>query len=323
VLKIHPEEADIVRRIFRMFVAGISPKAIAQSLNADGIPGPRAAWSPSTIHGHAGRGTGILNNELYIGRRVWDRQEYRKNPATGKRVSRPRPQSQWVTSEVPELRIIDNDIWHAAKAKQLATRHKMRAGIVRARRPIYLFSGLTKCADCGGGYILSSRSTLRCFNASVRKTCSNTRAITKDELEDRVLRAMKERLLESGAFEEFCRTFTDEMNRLRREHRTKLTAAPREIASINGRSKDILELLLQGFRDEAWKEELLALSGAALNSRRLWRTRRQTRHSRCCTHEWPKYFAKRRRSSQQRWSTRMERDANPPVRRLVASSTAS
>src|SRR5688572_4253966 len=92
LLVIHPEEAEIVRRIFRMFVAGISPKAIAQTLNADGIPGPRAAWSPSTIHGHAGRGTGILNNELYIGRRVWDRQQYRKNPATGKRVSRPRPQ---------------------------------------------------------------------------------------------------------------------------------------------------------------------------------------------------------------------------------------
>jgi AraC-like DNA-binding protein len=38
-------------------------------------------------------------------------------------------------------------------------------GIVRARRPKYLFSGLTKCAVCGGGYILSSRDTLRCFNA--------------------------------------------------------------------------------------------------------------------------------------------------------------
>ena len=31
---------------------------------------------PSTIHGHAGRGTGILNNELYIGRLIWNRQRY-------------------------------------------------------------------------------------------------------------------------------------------------------------------------------------------------------------------------------------------------------
>lgn len=31
---------------------------------------------------------------------------------------------------------------------------------------------------------------------------------------------------------------------------------PREIAAINRRSKEILELLLQGFRDESWKAEL-------------------------------------------------------------------
>jgi hypothetical protein len=49
------------------------------------------------------------------------------------------------------------------------------------------------------------------------------------------------------------------MNRLRREHRTKLAAATREIATVNPRSKEILELLLQGFRDEAWKEDLRAL----------------------------------------------------------------
>lgn len=41
------------------------------------------AWRPSTIHGHAGRGTGVLNNELYIGRRVWNRQRYLKDPDTG------------------------------------------------------------------------------------------------------------------------------------------------------------------------------------------------------------------------------------------------
>ena len=49
------------------------------------------------------------------------------------------------------------------------------------------------------------------------------------------------------------------MNRLRREHRTKLAAARREIASINRRSKEIMKLLLQGFRDEAWKEDLRTL----------------------------------------------------------------
>ena len=76
--------ADL-RRVRR----GRSAKAIAQQLNAEGIPWPVGrSWGHSTIAGNAARGTGILNNELYIGRLVWNRLRYIKDPSTGKRVSR-------------------------------------------------------------------------------------------------------------------------------------------------------------------------------------------------------------------------------------------
>ena len=72
--EIEPAEAPVVERIFRDFVAGVSPKQIAKSLNRERVPGPfGGAWSPSTVYGNAKRGTGILNNELYIGRLVWNR----------------------------------------------------------------------------------------------------------------------------------------------------------------------------------------------------------------------------------------------------------
>jgi site-specific DNA recombinase len=81
---IEPGEAAIVERIFREYVAGIAPKAIAKRLNHDGIAGPfGGTWSPSTIHGNPKRGTGVLNNELYIGRLIWNRLRYVKNPDTG------------------------------------------------------------------------------------------------------------------------------------------------------------------------------------------------------------------------------------------------
>lgn len=117
--EIHQEEAAIVQRIFRAFVAGVSPKAIAKTLNAEGIAGPRgAAWSPRTIHGHASRGTGLLNNELYIGRIIWNRQRYVKDPDTGRRLARINPAEARITKEVPDLRIMDDDLWRAAKARQ-------------------------------------------------------------------------------------------------------------------------------------------------------------------------------------------------------------
>jgi site-specific DNA recombinase len=86
---INAGEAAIVRRIFTEFAAGRSPKAIARRLSDDGIPGPRGIlWRDTAIRGHRQRGTGILNNELYIGRLVWNRLRYVKDPASGRRVSR-------------------------------------------------------------------------------------------------------------------------------------------------------------------------------------------------------------------------------------------
>jgi hypothetical protein len=108
------------------------------------------AWSPSTIHGPSGRGTGVLNNELYVGRLVWNRQRYVKDPDTGKRLARINPAEAWIITDMPHLRILDDDLWQAARARQASTRYTVKTGIVRARRSKYLFSGLTQCGSCGG-----------------------------------------------------------------------------------------------------------------------------------------------------------------------------
>ena len=103
----------MIRRIFRDYAAGLSPEALAKRLNAERCLGPGGApWNPSTIHGNPARGTGILNNELYIGRLVWNRLRYIKDPDTGKRVSRPNAPSEWVTTAVPELRIVDDELMY-------------------------------------------------------------------------------------------------------------------------------------------------------------------------------------------------------------------
>jgi DNA invertase Pin-like site-specific DNA recombinase len=259
-------EAAVVRRIFREFNAGISPKRIAKALNNERIPGPRsrdhrrpAAWSPSTIHGHAGRGTGLLNNELYIGRLVWNRQRFVKDPDTGKRLARVNPRAEWIVTEVPHLRIIDEEVWQAAKARQMQTRGKLGTGLVRARRPKYLFSGLTFCETCGGGFTLSSRDVLRCFNATSRGTCPNARSIRRREVEARALRAMRERFFDPGAFAAFCEGFRDEMMRLRRESLAQKADARRDLAAIERRREEILTAVTAGYRSEAWKAELAEL----------------------------------------------------------------
>ena len=260
--KIEPSEEAVVERIFRAFVAGISPKQIAKNLNREGLPGPfGGAWSPSTIYGNTKRGTGILNNELYVGRLIWNRLRYVKNPDTGKRVSRLNPSSEWMSKDVPGLRIVPDELWTAAKARQKQTRHAMRSAgsIGGAKRPQYLFSGLTKCGVCGAGFIMSSQNRLGCFGARDQGRCDNHLTIRRDEVEARVLRALQEKLLGQDLFAEFCDEFTREMNRLRGEQRASLVAAERELARVKSEIEKVIDAVVQGVPGSEVKARMTAL----------------------------------------------------------------
>jgi site-specific DNA recombinase len=81
-------------------------------------------------------------------------------------------------------------------------------------RPKYLFSGLTKCGECGAGFIVYSREQLGRFGTRDRGTCTNKLTIWRHEVEERVLSALQDRLMRKDFFEEFCREFAREMNRL-------------------------------------------------------------------------------------------------------------
>lgn len=69
--RIVEHEAEIVRRIYREYVDGRTPRAIAHDLNREGVGAPRGTkWNASTINGFTQRGSGILSNQLYVGRLV-------------------------------------------------------------------------------------------------------------------------------------------------------------------------------------------------------------------------------------------------------------
>ena len=147
--RINEAEAEVVRRIFREYVAGQSPRAIALSLNRDGIAGPRGrGWGASTINGNAARGTGILNNRIYIGKLVWNKLRYVKDPDTRKRRSKVNKAEAVIEKDVPHLQIIEQDLWNAVKQRQAEVMLGPQSTKTRPwdrRRPRYMLSGLVKC----------------------------------------------------------------------------------------------------------------------------------------------------------------------------------
>ena len=262
--EINSEEAAVVRRIFESYTAGASPKQIAKTLNGEGVRGPQGSlWNPSTIHGNPKRGIGMLNNELYIGRMVWNRQRFVKDPDTGKRLARLNPPAERITKDVPELRIVSDELWQAAKARQASVQRKWSAKEPRRfnqfRRPKYLFSGLTKCGECGAGFIVYSREHLGCFGARGRGTCTNRLTIPRRDVEARVLGALKDKLMRQEFFDEFCREFAKEMNRLRMVQRANLTAAERELGRVRREIEQVVDAIVDGMRGAEVKDRMARL----------------------------------------------------------------
>jgi site-specific DNA recombinase len=262
---INEAEATIVRRVFREFAQGRSPKAIAHALNKEDIPGPASrSWGPSTIYGNWQRGTGILNNELYIGRLVWNRQHYIKDPRTGKRQARPNPENKWIIEGVPHLRIIDDDLWQSVKERQQNSRSLIVTkdqGIrsERARRPNYLLSGLLKCGTCGGGFSKISQSHYGCSTARNKGTCNNLLTVRRDILEATVLDGLKNQLMQPELVTAFVQEFHRETNRQRAKQDEGRDRTGRDLEKTEREIRRVIDAIKSGVPGVAVKDEMTAL----------------------------------------------------------------
>ena len=268
--EINKLEADIIRRIFREYVDGVSPKAIAARLSREGIPSPRegtvrkgkiiTGWSPTTIYGNWQRGSGILNNELYVGQLVWNKVSYPKNPDTGNHVARVNLHKDLVRTEIPELRIVDQDLWDSVKKRQLKARGEKKAFWAH-QRPTHLFSYLLKCGCCGNGFSKISLAHYGCSTARNKgaSLCKNLRVVRQDTLEETVLSILQTHLMEPKLLAEFCKEYTSHLNRLRMENNATVSSRKAELAKLQARQKRIVQAVMDGFSTEAMKEESNAI----------------------------------------------------------------
>tara|TARA_Y100000782_G_scaffold33353_1_gene36959 strand:+ start:22695 stop:24317 length:1623 start_codon:yes stop_codon:yes gene_type:complete len=109
---INPKQAAIVQDIFAAYASGQKLKHICEDLNRRGIDAPNGGqWAPTTLVGSFVRQTGLLRQTLYNGAITFNKMQYRKHPETGKRLSVMRPESEWVTVPIPELAIVDENLF--------------------------------------------------------------------------------------------------------------------------------------------------------------------------------------------------------------------
>lgn len=198
-------QAAVVRRIFAEYLGGSSARTIAAGLNRDGLrPARGDSWAASAIFGDVRRGIGILANPIYAGRQVWNRSRWVKHPETGRRVRQERPQDEWITTEHPELAIVDAATWEAAQAR--IRRSAVPTGSRGAGRPAkHLLSGILRCGECGGPMVVIDRWAYGCATAKERGTCANRLRVVKARAHPEFIGYLRREMLGEDQFQDYQR----------------------------------------------------------------------------------------------------------------------
>ncbi len=264
--KINRAEAEVVQRIFTLFAAGQSPRSIARSLNEGNVPSPGGRlWSDTTIRGHATRRTGVLRNDLYRGKLLWNKQHYVKDPNTGRRLARLNPAKEWIWQDVPGLRVIDDRLWDAVQERldgirsSTLVKKALAQRIWEKRRAKHLLTGLTKCGICGGSLTSVGGDYLACSKARKQGTCTNKRGVRRHLLENLVLTGLKDNLMKPEMVEEFVRAYHEEINKKAADQGATRDRVEAELGKVTKKLDALIDAVASGYRSDSLQLKLDSL----------------------------------------------------------------
>jgi site-specific DNA recombinase len=250
--RVNVEQATVVRRIFALCAEGQGFTKIAKALNEDGVTPPRRAsgWAPTAVRE-------ILLRPLYRGQVVWGRKKKRDTWGTKRYLDQ--PEATWTYTEDPAVRIVAEDLWHAAHRRLAAARALYAGGRLPSERPDreqYLLSGIATCATCGGSLVAFTRDYKRAgqrgrfygcsYNHKRGATvCANRILIRQDRLDrvvlDALAEALDDRLLARAVEKAVARLASR-----RREAPRPRAQIERELAEVELRLQRGLDALLAG-----------------------------------------------------------------------------
>ena len=211
-LRINEGEAEVVRKIFRLYAEGHGFTSIAKALNAEGAICPRPRPSFSKPHGWVSSSVRqILLRRLYVGEQVWGRTK--KRTPSGVKKAQHRPEHEWIIVPVPQLQIVSPDLWKEAQdrwknVRQLylrATDGRLHGRPTNGHESPYILTGFTECKECKGSLFIRSRShgTRRAFHYACTthyqrgpEACSEPMLLPMELLDHAILETLEQDVLQ-------------------------------------------------------------------------------------------------------------------------------
>src|SRR5215831_9130192 len=260
---IEPEEAEVVRRIYRALVEEhLSCRQITKRLNQSKTPTPSGknqVWQPNTVRN-------ILTNRVYAGTARYNHRQgtipkYRKvdeqqlrHLKTGRSY---RPDTEWVFSEAPA--IITPEIFDKAQS-QLKRNAEVASRMYQPASRRYLLRTLVKCGECDLGMVASRQQSVckkyeylyyECkghqpLNCGRRTRCKS-RSVRADRLDGVVWQSLSDLLHKPEVMPQLHRTWAD----AKQQNISSLDAQQSQLLQRRQRIERQDQRLLDAYQSEA------------------------------------------------------------------------
>ncbi len=245
-----PKTAPITQRIFRECLAGKGLKAIARSLNADGISSSTGKkWGATSIEK-------ILHNEAYTGTMVWGKRAKTAGQA-GNTFIPQRTEEAW-SALIDQVTFSQVQGMLAARAPKVIHPREVDSP--------YLLSGIMRCGVCGAAMVGHGSGRryryYMCGNArrKGREVCTSP-ILPKDKVEGFIIDRIKSYVLTEENLEDLVRLTNEELCQSCSENRERLELIQAQIEEMDGRLGKLYDALETGdFKSMELSPRIKALS---------------------------------------------------------------
>ncbi len=234
-LVIDKKKAEIVRRIFDMYINGMGIKAIAVKLNDESIPSPTGTgWNGITVNK-------MLRQEKYIGDTLWQKT-YSEFMGPQFQINRGQQPKYYIKNSHPA--IIDRETFElAAKIKKA----RVPSNVSRIESP---FRNKIVCGKCGHAYSLCSgrgKTSWKCSHKyDISYPCDNENVYDKDV--QIALEALCDKLRAHGkAILSRCIVQFEMLERMKQNGTVRISSLYQEIAELREQKHRLAVLHTKGF----------------------------------------------------------------------------
>lgn len=266
--EIVPEEAEIIRRIYRRYLAGCSLGQIKQELEQDNIPTAQKVerWSSAVIHN-------ILTNEKYMGDALL--QKTYITDCITKKVKKNMGERPMYYVENNHPAIIPRETFdqvqkemtrRSSKRKVLQKSGKTELGKYSGK---YALTELLVCGECGSPYKRvtwarngKKRIVWRCVSRLEfgTKYCHNSPTLDESRLHNAILAAMNEY---TAIRQEVCPdvlAMVEEAKRAMSQAGAMLLELKKRMDAVSQEQSDVLDRLLANMADAELNARMKALT---------------------------------------------------------------